>query len=90
MKKSYQNLKICYICKEKFEDKHAKGKYCKFRDHCYYTGDYYIDMLRIAIAIDSKVYLTILVFQNGSNYCYHLIVKELAEELGKQWNNIRD
>ena len=23
-KKSYQNVKICYICKEKFEDKHAK------------------------------------------------------------------
>ena len=39
MKKSYQNLKICYIFKEKFEDKHAKDKkYCKFRDYCYYTG----------------------------------------------------
>ena len=37
--KSYQNTKICYICKEKFEDKHAK-KYRKFRDHFHYPGEY--------------------------------------------------
>ena len=39
--KSYENAKICYICKEKIEDKHAKDKkYHKFRDHCHYTGEY--------------------------------------------------
>ena len=28
--KSYQNANICYICKEHFENKHAKDiKYCK-------------------------------------------------------------
>ena len=33
--------KICYICKQKFEDKHAKEKnYCKIRPHCHYTGEY--------------------------------------------------
>ena len=37
--KSYKNAKICYICKEKFEDKHAKDKiYCK--DHSHYTSEY--------------------------------------------------
>ena len=37
--KSYQNGKTCYICKEKFEDKHAKDKkYCKATDHCRDTG----------------------------------------------------
>ena len=25
-KESYENARICYICKEKFEDKHAKDK----------------------------------------------------------------
>ena len=31
--------KICYICKEKFENKHLKDKkYRKVRDHCHYTG----------------------------------------------------
>ena len=38
---SYQNSKICYICEEKFEDKHATNKkYCKVRDHCHYSGEY--------------------------------------------------
>ena len=38
---SYQNAKICYICKEQIEDKHAKDKkYCKVRDHCHYTEEY--------------------------------------------------
>ena len=38
---SYEHAKICYICKEKFEDKFAKDKkYCKARDHCHYTGEH--------------------------------------------------
>ena len=31
---SYENAKNCYVCKDKFEDKHAKEKtFCKVRDH---------------------------------------------------------
>ena len=38
---SYENAKICYICKEKFEDKYAKDKkYHKVRDNCHYIGEY--------------------------------------------------
>ena len=38
---SNPNAKICYICKERFEDKHLKDKkYCKVRYHCHYTGEY--------------------------------------------------
>ena len=38
---SYVNAKICYICKEKFENKCLKDKkYRKVRDHCHYTGKY--------------------------------------------------
>ena len=37
--KSYESAKICYICKEKLEDKYAKDKkYRKVRDHCHYAG----------------------------------------------------
>ena len=33
--------KICHICKEQFEDDHAKDeKYRKGRDHCQYRGEY--------------------------------------------------
>ena len=39
--KSYENAKICYICKEKFEDKNAKDKSNhKVRVYCQYTGEY--------------------------------------------------
>ena len=35
------NAKICYIFKEKFEDKYLKDKkYCKVRDHCHYAEEY--------------------------------------------------
>ena len=38
---SYENAKICYICKEKIENKYLKGKkYFKVRDQCHYTGEY--------------------------------------------------
>ena len=36
---SYENAKICYICKEKFGNIYLKDKkYRKVRDHCHYTG----------------------------------------------------
>ena len=58
-------------------------KYRKIRNHCHYTGEYrgaghsmcnlkYSERKRIPIA-----------FHNGSNYDYHLIIKELAEEFKK-------
>ena len=38
---SYKNAKICYICKQEFENKYVKDKkYRKVRDHCHYTGVY--------------------------------------------------
>ena len=37
----YENAKICYICKDKLENKYVKDKkYCKVRDHCHYTREY--------------------------------------------------
>ena len=34
----YGNAKLCYIFKQKFENKHVKDKiYCKVRDRCHYT-----------------------------------------------------
>ena len=36
LQKSYENAKIYYVCKEKFEDEN----YCTVRDHCYFTGEY--------------------------------------------------
>ena len=38
---SYENAKICYICKEKFEIKYLKDKkYREASDHCHNTREY--------------------------------------------------
>ena len=48
--KSYQNAKICYICKEKFEDIHSKDKnYGNVRDQ--FITQENIEMLHIAHVI---------------------------------------
>ena len=47
---SYENAKICYICKEKVENKYVKDKkYCKVRDHCHHKGN--IKVLRTAYVV---------------------------------------
>ena len=47
---SYKNAKICYICKEKFENKYLKDKkYRKVRDHFPCKGS--IEVLHIAYVI---------------------------------------
>ena len=41
MQQSYENAKICGICKEKFENKFLKDeKYLKLRDHYHYSAEY--------------------------------------------------
>ena len=38
MYKQMNNAQICYICKEKFENKYLKDKRCgKVKNHCDYT-----------------------------------------------------
>ena len=87
--KSYQNAKICYICKERFKDKHAKDQNnSKVRDHCHYTGEY--RSAAHSVYNLNMVYLLyfheiLLFFHNRSNYDYHFIIKELAEEFEKQF-----
>ena len=73
--KSYHNAKICYICKEKFKDKHSKDKnYSKVRDHCQYTEEYRgsahsVSNLKFSVSKEIPT-----VFHNGSSYDYHFII----------------
>ena len=82
---SYENGKISYICKEKHDNKYLKDKkYRKFRDHCCYTGGYRgashsICNLKYSVAKNIPI-----VFHNRSNYYYHFVIKEIAEEFKKQ------
>ena len=82
----YENAKLCYICKEKFENKYLKyKKYRKVRDHCHYTGEYrgaVQSICNLKYIVPKKIPI---VFHNGSNYDYHFITKEVAEEFEKQF-----
>ena len=78
--------KFCYICKEKFENKYFKDKeHHKVRDHCHYAGAYIGAAHSICNLKYSVSKIIPIVFHNGSNYYYHFIIKELAEEFKKQF-----
>ena len=74
--------KSVIFVKETFENKYLKDKkYRKVRDHCHYTGEYRgaaHSMCNLKYSVPKEVPL---VFDNGSNYDYRFIIKELAEEL---------
>ena len=85
----YENAKICYICKEKFGNKHLKDKkYRKVRDHCHYTRQYRgaaHSTCNLKYSVPKKIPI---VFHNGSNYDYYFIIKELGEEFKKQFTRL--
>ena len=60
-------------------------KYRKVRGHCHYAGEYRGAAHSICNLKYSVLKKTPTPFHNGSNYCYHFIIKELAEEFKKQF-----
>ena len=81
LQNSYQNWKICYICKEKFENEYVKAKkHSKVRDHCHYIGEYRGAAHRICDLKHSvpKKFLWIFIK-------YHFILKKLPEKFEKQF-----
>ena len=82
---SYENAKICFICKKKIENKYWKDKkYRKVRDHCHYAGEYRgaaHSICNLKYSVPKKIPI---VFRNRSNYDYYFIIKKLAEEFKNQ------
>ena len=58
-------------------------KYCKVRDHCHYTKEYRDAAHSICNLKYSVPKRMPIVFNNGSDYDYHFIIKELAEVFWK-------
>ena len=58
--------------------------YHKVRDHCHYKREYRGDAHRICNLKYSIPKKAPIVFHNGSNYDYHFIKKEFAEEFKKK------
>ena len=72
-----------------FEEEDAEDKkYCKVTDHFHCTGKSRGAAHTICNLRHSKPKNIPVISQNGSNYDYHFIIKELAKEFGKI-NNLR-
>ena len=88
---SYENAKICSTCKEEFENKYMKSKkYRKVKDHCHYTGEYRgaaHSVCNLKYSVPKNIPI---VFHNRSNYDYHFIIKELAEEFKKPFTCLEE
>ena len=83
-KEYYEEQEKRHICQERFynnkKEKKTHKLYQKVRDHCHFTGKcrgagHGICNLRYRVPHEIAVK-----FYNGSNYDYHHIIKELAEE----------
>ena len=103
--KSYEEQKVCHICKKEFSDDDDGGggvvddddddddddnkKHQKVRDHCHYTRKY----RGAAHNTCNLVYKTPkeipIVFHNGSTYNYYFIINQLAKELDGQLKGLR-
>ena len=60
-------------------------KYHKVRDHCHYTGEYRgaaHSICNLKYSVHKNIPIA---FNNGPNYDYHFIIKELAGEFKKQF-----
>ena len=60
-------------------------KHCKVRELCNYTGECRHAVNSICHIKYSMPKKFSIVFDNGSNYDYHFIIKELAKEYEKQF-----
>ena len=82
--KSRHDAKLCYICGKMFLKKLANDKNYRVRNHCNFTGKYRgaaHSICNFKFNVSNEIPA---VFYNGSNYDYNFIIKELANEFGRQ------
>ena len=71
---------------EKILKKHVYDKnYSKVRDHCHFTGKYRSAAHRLCNLRFNLPSEIPVVFHSGSNYDYHSVIKQLANELERQF-----
>ena len=84
--KACQEAKVCYIFGKVILEKFCRGKnYRKLRDHCHYTSKCKgaaHSICNLKFNLPNKISVA---FHRGSNYSYHFIIKELANEFKGQF-----
>ena len=83
---SHQDAEVCYISRKIILKNLSKSiNYQNVRDHCHYTGKYRGTEHSICNLKFNVLNEIPAAFHNGSNYGYHFIIKELANEFGRQF-----
>ena len=83
--KSHQDAKVYYICGKRFLKMLSKSiNYWKVRDHCYYIWKYRCVAHSICNSKFNVPNEIPVVFHNSSNYDYHFVMIELANEFEGQ------
>ena len=80
----YEESKQCYLCGQYFNtNKQSKFymNYKEVRDHCHYTGKYRGDAHSLCNLRHQEERDIRVIIHNGSNYDFHLLIKDLAREL---------
>ena len=86
---SHEDTKVCYICRIRFLKKLFRDKnYQKVRGHWYYTGKHRSAAHSICNLKFNEPNEIAVVFHRGSNYEYHFIIKELANEFEREFECI--
>ena len=83
--KSSQDAKVCYICWKRILNNAEDKNYRKDRNHWHYTGKYRAavhSICNLRFKVPNEIPA---VFHNASNYDYHSIIKELANEFEGQF-----
>ena len=78
--KSHQDAKVCYICGKRILKEFAKDKHYRKVRYGHYAGKYKgaaHSICNLKCNIPNKM---AVVSHNGSNYDYHFIIKDIANE----------
>ena len=86
--KSNRKHKLCYLCKDKF-NKNMEKNFCKVRDDFHHTEKVRGSAHLLCNLKYKSKYQILVVFQNGSNYDYHFIIKGFAKEFKGQFECLR-
>ena len=76
--KLHQDSTLCYICRKNTQKLSKDKRFHKVRDHCHFMGKFRRtahSICNLRFNVPNEIHA---VFQNGSNYEYHFIMKQLA------------
>ena len=79
----YEESKQCYLCDQSFNTNKQSKYYMNYkevRDHCHYTGKYRGDAHSLCNLRYQEERDIPVIIHNGSNYDFHLLIKDLAKE----------